>query len=91
MLPPFPLFCDLNVNSISEALVAILLRRGDQGGEGKTGSKEKGEEGTLLPLLHSILPAIPSVWNVFLSFSTGLIPSHTRHLSLRFSPQESLP
>ena len=69
----------------------ILLPRGDKGGEGKTGNKEKGEEGKFLLLPHNILPAIPSVWNVFLSFFTGLIPGHTRYLSLRFPPQESLP
>ena len=51
----------------------ILLPRGAKGGEGKTGNKEKGEEGKFLLLPHSILPAIPSVWNVFLSFYTGLI------------------
>lgn len=71
--------------------MAILLPRGDKGGEEKTGNKEKGEEGNFLLLPHSILPAIPSVWNVSLSFFTGLMPSHTRYLSLRFSPQESLP
>lgn len=82
----FPFFIDLNMDSMSGAVVAISLPWGDTKEEGKTGSKKR-EEGRI----HSGRRAFWSLFflSLFASF-TGSIPSHTWHFSLRVCPQNSL-